>query len=40
MKLALWSALAGLVLLTACGAGDPPTAPGAPDLSSVWNPAS
>ena len=38
MKFALWSALAGLWLLTACGAGDPPSVAGAPDLSSVWDP--
>ena len=37
MKRAIWAALAGLVLLAGCGAGDPPTAPGSRvDLRDFW----
>lgn len=33
MRRILW---AGLLLLAACGAGDPPTAPGGMDLGAFW----
>jgi len=36
MRRTLWAALAGLVLLSACGAGEPPTAAGGMDLSGFW----
>lgn len=36
MKRMLWAALAGLMLLAACGAGDPPRVAGGPDLTGFW----
>ncbi len=36
MKRAFWAALAGLVLLAGCGAGDPPSAAGGIDLTGFW----
>ncbi|MCW1931903.1 hypothetical protein [Pararhodobacter zhoushanensis] len=36
MKRSLIAALAGLVLLSACGAGDPPEADGGIDLRAFW----
>ena len=33
-------ALAALILLAACGAGDPPTTQSRLDLTPVWTPAS
>ncbi|WP_461471469.1 hypothetical protein [Pararhodobacter sp.] len=37
MKHAVWAALAGAILLAACGAGDPPNAPGGGiDLRAFW----
>lgn len=32
----VWAALAGLVLLAGCGAGDPPRVAGGIDLSEFW----
>ncbi|WP_281279580.1 hypothetical protein [Pararhodobacter zhoushanensis] len=36
MKRSLFAALAGLALLSACGAGDPPEAEGGIDLTAFW----
>ena len=36
MKRAVLAALAGLALLSACGAGDPPVAEGGVDLTGFW----
>lgn len=36
MKTALWALLAGLVILSACGAGEAPRAAGGIDLTELW----
>jgi len=37
MTRTIWAALTGLILLTGCGAGEPPFAQGGMDLTDFWN---
>ncbi len=36
MTRTVWAALAGLVLLAGCGAGEPPFVQDGPDLTEFW----